>query len=86
MKIRNLELSLGKITKVLNKSDLKIIKDYKPKLFSKVDIAKNNYLRDDLIYTKRTPKGIEYKKNISLFKLKNSIKANQLILKKYLKK
>ena len=74
-KIRETESSLGKNQKLLNYSDRKIIQDYRPKVFSKVNIPKNKFLDDSLIFTKRSNQGINYFKNLKKFKTnkKNSL-------------
>lgn len=82
LKIRQTEKSLGKVEKLLNNSDKKIINQYRPKVFSKLNIPKNNFLKDNLIYTKRSREGIIYNKNLNKYKTKKKIYIDNVILKK----
>jgi len=84
-KIRETENSLGKSQKLLNYSDKKILRAYRPKIFSKINISKNKFLKDNLLYTKRSKKGINYSKDLNKFQTNKKILANKIILKKDLK-
>lgn len=85
-KIRETEISLGKSEKLLSQLDKKILKEYRPKIFSRINISKNNFLNDNLLYTKRSKKGINYSKEVNSFKTSKRILANKIILRKDIKK